>query len=120
MESHPLCGLLVAPAGQPPDPGLRHILDRRVAADGVTVDGAVADGELTLVAAGQHDRGWMLVGLGHPDHSADPGLQVFGGDAVEIEHLVESVDGRGDRHGLKCKPVRAASSAASLLECSEE
>ena len=40
----------------------------------------------------------MLVGLGHPDHGADPGLQVLGGDAIDVEHLVERVDGWGDRH----------------------
>ena len=66
----------VAPARQPEDQCLEHVLDHRKAAGHVAVQRAVAGGHLALVAGGQHDAA-ELVGQRHQQHAADAGLDVL-------------------------------------------
>ena len=58
------------------DAGLDQVADHRQCADHVAVEGAVAHGHLRLVAGGKH-QGGKLVGEGHEQVAANPGLNVF-------------------------------------------
>ena len=94
-------GLLVAPAGQLPDERLGHVLDGRVAADGVAVDRGVADGELALVAGGQ-DEVALRVGQRHQRRAAHAGLQVLLRQARQVQGALVGVDHRRDRRPCGC------------------
>ena len=68
--------LAVDPARDAIDHGLVHVAEERQAAGHVAVERAVADGELGLVAGGQHQRAGA-VGPGHEDVAADARLDVL-------------------------------------------
>ena len=62
----------------------------------------------------------MLIGLCHPDHGADPRLQVLGGDAIDIEHLAERVYGWGDRDRREVQTGPGGQLGGVTPGCSEE
>ncbi len=88
----------VAPASQLPDERLRHVLDRGEAADRVAVDRRVADGELALVARGQHEVS-LRVGQRHQRRAAHAGLQVLLRESGQVQRALVGVDHRRDRDG---------------------
>ena len=98
-----LHGLGVAPAREFPDEGLGHVLDRREATNGIAVDGGVADGNLALVAGGEHQ---VPLGIGHchQGRAAHPCLQVLLGQAREVQLRLEGVDHGRDRHRAEVQP----------------
>ena len=81
---------------------LGHVADHGQAAAHVTVQSAIADGQLALVARCQHQRA-PLVGQRHEGDAAQPGLQILLSDVARgageerIEHaqefIVDSRDG---------------------------
>ena len=70
-------GAFVAPTGEREHERLGNVADHREPTGRVAVQRGVADGDLALVAAGQHRRPPELVRQGHHQHAADAALQVF-------------------------------------------
>ena len=67
--------------------GLGHIPQDAQPAAHVAVQGAVAHGQLALVAGGQHQVS-EAVGQGHEDVAPDAGLDVFQGDLHPVHRHV--------------------------------
>ena len=108
LRDHVGAGPLVAQAAQVVHEELGHVLDDGEAARGVAVEGGVADGQLALVAGGEHEPAPELVRERHQERAADAGLQVLLGEVLgqsleaRPQHLDEGEEGRfdGDRAQL--------------------
>jgi hypothetical protein len=86
-------------AGQLVDQQLGHVLDHRVAARGVAVEGGVANRGLALVPGGEHEPAAVLVRERHQQQATDAGLEVLLGQvlAQALEAWAEHVEQRGVR-----------------------
>ncbi len=85
----------VGDARQRIDQCLRHVADHGEAAAHVAIERAVADGELALVAGGEHQRA-PFVRERHQGDAAQARLQILLGDAGRsaVEQRIEHIDER--------------------------
>ena len=115
-------GVGVAPPGELPHQRLRHVLDRCEAADRVAVDRRVADGELALVAGGEHQVA-LLVGQSPSGVvPRTPGLQVLLGQPGQREPRTgrRRPSARSARSGSRMPVPPRPGRRRRSSECSDE